>query len=314
LNRQGVGFGTAFDVSSIGLVSAVLVLGTLTGVRVHNASVDDAALIIGMNRIRAAYVAIDPGLAPYFVASCHDDRAGLMQTYTMGAALHMFSHVVGSTSMFMTVVNAIVAGVLDALIANAANATPTFIAIIGLSALAYFFVMLAIGRRTSPKRQLMPASRRHLPDSRAAARRMRDRPATPRTPFLADRVPARRSDWAPNSPGRRKPGCGRPVGGRTVKAYGQLGRARDRLYDRAPMEEGAAGLAPDCSGHSAGRSSRVPEPVWTRSGGSDQSRQTTPVPGGRRGWRRRSSSRSRGTPLVRASVEELILAAGLPPD
>jgi hypothetical protein len=77
------------------------------------------------------------------------DGAGLMRTYTMGAARHMVSHVVGSTSMFMNVVNAIVAGVLGALIANAANASPTLIAIIGsLSALAYFFVMLAIGRRT----------------------------------------------------------------------------------------------------------------------------------------------------------------------
>jgi hypothetical protein len=72
-----------------------------------------------------------------------------MRRYTMGAARHMVSHVVGSTSMFMNVVNAIVAGVLGALIANAANATPTLTAIIGsLSALAYFFVMLAIGRRT----------------------------------------------------------------------------------------------------------------------------------------------------------------------
>jgi hypothetical protein len=84
----------AFDVLSIGL-AGVLVLGTLTGVRVHNASVDDAALIMGMNRIRAAYVAIDPGLAPYFVASWHDDRAGLMRTYTIGAARHMVSHIVG---------------------------------------------------------------------------------------------------------------------------------------------------------------------------------------------------------------------------
>ena len=50
----------------------------------------------------------------------------------------------------------------------------------------------------------------------------------------------------------------------------------------APPWKRAAGLAPDCSGHSAGRSSRVPEPIWTRSGGSDQSRQTTPVPTDRR--------------------------------
>ena len=65
---------------------------------------------------------------------------------------------------------------------------------------------------------------------------------------------------------------------------------RSRQIAARPRPHGrrAAGLAPDCSGHSAGRSSRVPEPVWTRSGGSDQSRQTALVPGGRRGWRRRS--------------------------
>lgn len=149
LVAQGVGFGTAFDVLSIGLASAVLVLGTLTGFRVHNASVDDAALLLGMNRIRAAYLDIDPGLAPYFVTSWHDDPAGLMRTYLMGAPRHMVSHIVGSTNMFMNVVNAIIAGVLGALIANAASATPTLSAIIGsLSTLAYFFVMLAIGRRS----------------------------------------------------------------------------------------------------------------------------------------------------------------------
>jgi hypothetical protein len=70
-------------------------------------------------------------------------------------------------------------------------------------------------------------------------------------------------------------------------------------------------LAPDCSGHSAGRSIRVPEPGWTRSGGSDQSRQTTPVAGGRRYWRRCSSLRSRVTELVRASDKEPFLAPGL---
>jgi hypothetical protein len=50
--------------------------------------------------------------------------------------------------MFMNVVNTIVAGVLGALIANAANTTPPLVAIIGsLCALAYFVVTLAVGRR-----------------------------------------------------------------------------------------------------------------------------------------------------------------------
>jgi hypothetical protein len=145
LVAQVTGLGTAFNILSIGLASTVLVLGTLTGVRVANASVDDHTLIAGMNRIRAAYLAIDPGLTPYFVATSHDDRAGVMQTSTLGARRHVVSHVVGSTNMFMSVVNSIVAGVLGALIAHAANATATWIAVIGsLSALAYFGVTLGV--------------------------------------------------------------------------------------------------------------------------------------------------------------------------
>ena len=82
---------------SIGLAAAILVLGTLTAVRVHNASTDDAAMILGMNRLRAAYVEMDPSIARYLVTSWHDDLAGISRTYTMGFPRTTVSHVVGST-------------------------------------------------------------------------------------------------------------------------------------------------------------------------------------------------------------------------
>ena len=124
LVTQATGFGVAFHVLSIGLTSAILVLGTLTGVRVHNASREDAAIILGMNRLRAAYVQMDPGIAEYLVTSQYDDQAGLMMTYTMGIRRSTVSHVFGSTSMFINIVNAIVAGTLGALIADAAAGEP----------------------------------------------------------------------------------------------------------------------------------------------------------------------------------------------
>ena len=40
--------------------------------------------IKGMNRLRAAYVDIDPSLAPYFITGLHDDEPGIAQTYAMG--------------------------------------------------------------------------------------------------------------------------------------------------------------------------------------------------------------------------------------
>ena len=37
--------------------------------------------MIGMNRLRAAYTELDPGIDRYFVASTHDDERGVGQTY-----------------------------------------------------------------------------------------------------------------------------------------------------------------------------------------------------------------------------------------
>jgi len=41
LVTQATGFGVAFHVLAIGLTTAILALGTLTGVRVHNARRED---------------------------------------------------------------------------------------------------------------------------------------------------------------------------------------------------------------------------------------------------------------------------------
>lgn len=164
LVTQASGFGTAFKVLSIGLTSAVLVLGTLTGVRVHNASHDDAAMVLGMNRLRAAYVEMDPTVSDYLVTSWHDDRVGMMRTYTMGHERSTVSHVVGSTAMFMSIVNTIVAGTLGALIADAAGGGPALVAVVGaISGSAYLAGMLELGRRTF-SRSRIPAHSPSPPD------------------------------------------------------------------------------------------------------------------------------------------------------
>ena len=149
LVAQATGFGTGFRVMAIGLAAYSLVLGTLTAARVHNASHDDAAMVLGMNRLRAAYVDLDPGIAPYLVAGTTNDRDGLMQTYLMGARRSTFSHVVASTAMFMNAVNTMVAGTLGALVAYAVGAGPVGTSIAGvLTALAHLGVMVEWGRRT----------------------------------------------------------------------------------------------------------------------------------------------------------------------
>jgi hypothetical protein len=148
LTAQAIGFGPAFQVLSIGLASAILLLGTLTELRVHMASAEDALLITGMNRLRAGYRELDPGIEPYLVASWQDDFVGLHATYTLGRRRSTFLHVLGSTAMFMTAVNTIVAGTLGALVADAAGASTAVVAVLGaLVGLVYFAAMVEAGRR-----------------------------------------------------------------------------------------------------------------------------------------------------------------------
>ena len=149
LTGQATSFGTPFRVLAIGLASAVLVLGTLTGIRVHNASADDAIMVVGMNRLRAAYRELDPDIERFLVASWHDDQAGVLATYTLGLPRRQLSHSVGSTTMFMNVVNAMGAGTLGALIAEASGLGTAAVATVGtLAGLGYLGLMLELGRRT----------------------------------------------------------------------------------------------------------------------------------------------------------------------
>jgi hypothetical protein len=51
------------------LLGMVIMIGALTQMRLGNAAVEDLAHVIGMNRLRAAYVELDPGIERYLVTS-----------------------------------------------------------------------------------------------------------------------------------------------------------------------------------------------------------------------------------------------------
>jgi len=92
-----------------------------------------------MNRLRAAYTELDPGIARYFIASTHDDERGIGQTYAYFPHGSDVLQPLASSMMFILVVNSVVAGVLAGLAANAVGAPGVMIAISAAAAsIAYF--------------------------------------------------------------------------------------------------------------------------------------------------------------------------------
>jgi len=132
-------FDGRFDLFTLLLFSILLLVGTLTLLRVLNGGDEDLAYVIGMNRLRAAYTELDPGIDRYFIASRHDDDRGISQTYAYVSHGAEVLQPLASSMMFILVVDAVVAGVLAGLAANAVDASGVVVAIASVvTSIAYF--------------------------------------------------------------------------------------------------------------------------------------------------------------------------------
>jgi hypothetical protein len=125
-------FGGPFDVFALVLVGMLVVIGTLTQMRVGNASIEDLGLVIGMNRIRAGYVALDPGVEPYFVTGTHDDSESVWRTYNHLVGPRPILQPLASSATFILVLNAALTGVFVGLIAFALGAPAVVVVVLGV--------------------------------------------------------------------------------------------------------------------------------------------------------------------------------------
>jgi hypothetical protein len=141
-------FDGRFTTFALVWLGALVVVGILTQRRVGNASLEDLAHVIGMNRLRAGYVEIDPSIERFLVTSAHDDDKGVWQTYNHLMGPHQMSNWLASSGSFITFVTAGLAGAFAAGVAVAFNAPG---AIVGVAAavtgLAYPVMTMLLGMR-----------------------------------------------------------------------------------------------------------------------------------------------------------------------
>jgi hypothetical protein len=161
---QATRFDRRFITFALVLVGMVLVIGALTQVRLGNAAFEDLGHVIGMNRLRAAYVQLDPGIERYLVTSAHDDDDGIWQTYNHLMGPNPIWQPFASTTTFITLVNSGLTGVFAALVAVAVNAPGPLVATVAAACgLAFLGISAALdGRRVQRMNRryvsLFPAS------------------------------------------------------------------------------------------------------------------------------------------------------------
>ena len=127
---QATDFSGWFGLAAISILAFLSLIGVMTHVRVFGASEEDMMYVIAMNRIRAAYVELDPGVARYFLAGVHDDEVGMQRTYSF-LRRRGPSHLLGSSMMIILVVVACVFSLLGGAVATVSGAGTGWAIVIG---------------------------------------------------------------------------------------------------------------------------------------------------------------------------------------
>lgn len=118
LVAQATSFGDAFSVFALLLLPVVLYVGIATFVRLNEINNEDLVWVRGMNRLRSAYLEVDPDLARHLVTGITEDAEGFMKTYGAPTEGSAFLHGLVTTPTTIGVVNAAIAAVLLSIVAT----------------------------------------------------------------------------------------------------------------------------------------------------------------------------------------------------
>jgi hypothetical protein len=146
------------------ILPVVLFIGVGTSFRLDSSSYHDVICIIGMNRIRKAYLDLAPELEPYFVMGRTDDFKGIETTMAVMPGQSTLMAVMAATPWLVSVLNSLLAGAIGALLAVQLGATAGVAVGIGaglfLAALVVhgLYTRRVLGRLMTDYRPLFPGS------------------------------------------------------------------------------------------------------------------------------------------------------------
>lgn len=107
---QASGFGQEFRLFALVILPVVLLLGMATSVRMDSANHHDVQCVIGMNRIRAAYLEIAPDLERYFVMGTTDDMPGIVRTMAVLPDRSTRLNLLSASPTVIAILNSVLAG------------------------------------------------------------------------------------------------------------------------------------------------------------------------------------------------------------
>jgi hypothetical protein len=131
LVAQATAFGEGFRIFALVILPVVLLVGIGTVLRMGISNWHDAMCVVGMNRIRAAYMELAPDTRRYFVMGTTDDEPGINLTMAVQPSTPLLVQMLASTPLLVTVLDGILVAVILALLVLQLGGASTLALVIG---------------------------------------------------------------------------------------------------------------------------------------------------------------------------------------
>jgi hypothetical protein len=124
LLADATGFGPQTTTVALVLLPVVFLLGLAAYARLVQINTEEFQLVLAMNRLRQAYLQLEPALTPYFSTGHHDDEPGLVKTYMLygPSRMWLWIHFIVNTPTIIATVDAAIAATVAVLLLQVANA------------------------------------------------------------------------------------------------------------------------------------------------------------------------------------------------
>jgi hypothetical protein len=144
LAADATGFGSETTTLALVLLPMVLLLGIAAYVRLVQINTEEFRLVLAMNRLRRAYLTLEPGLEGYLTTGHHDDERGVIATYMLDRPTRqwMTVHFLVNTPTIIATVDAALAAAIVVLGLQTADPPPA--AVVAAGAAAFLVVWVAL--------------------------------------------------------------------------------------------------------------------------------------------------------------------------
>ena len=124
LLADATGFGAQTTTLALVLLPVVFFLGIAAYARLVQINTEEFQLVLAMNRLRHAYLQIEPGLERYLTTGHHDDERGVIATYMLDRPSRqwLWVHFLVNTPTIVATVDAALAAAIVVLLLQIAEA------------------------------------------------------------------------------------------------------------------------------------------------------------------------------------------------